>query len=70
VPLIVREIDETRADFIALATWTLSNSPNLHFSSEWLTGQIKTQAATRTFFGRLTCVNQDSCDADVEETDG
>jgi len=69
VALIVCEIDETRADFIALATWTLSNSPNLHFSSEWLTGQIKTQAATRALFRRLRALNQNSGEADVEEAD-
>ena len=65
--LIVREIDETRADFIALAAWTLSNSPDLHFSSKGLTSQITTQAATRAFFRRLTGVSQDSSEADVEE---
>ena len=67
--LIVREIDETRADFIALSARTLSNSPNLHFSRKGLTRQIKTQAATRAFFRRLPCVNQDSGQADVEEAD-
>jgi hypothetical protein len=70
VALIVREIDETRADFIALAAWTLSNSPNLHFSRKGLTRQFKTQAATRAFFPRLTGVNQDPSKADVEEADG
>ena len=67
--LIVRQIDETRADFIALAAWTLSNSPDLHFSRKGLTRQIKTQAATRAFFRRLPAVNQHSCEADVEEAD-
>jgi len=57
VPLIVREIDETRADFIALPAWTLSNSPNLDFGSKGLTRQIKTQAATRALFRRLTTLN-------------
>jgi hypothetical protein len=69
VPLIVREIDETRADFIALPAWTLSNSPNLDFGSKGLTRQIKTQAAISAFFRRLTGVNQNASEADVEEAD-
>ena len=67
--LIVRQIDETRADFIALAAWTLSNSPDLHFSRKGLTRQIKTQAAISAFFRRLTGVNQNASEADVEEAD-
>ena len=67
--LIVREIDETRADFIALAARALRNSPNFDFGSKGLTRQIKTQAATRAFFRRLPGVNEDAGQADVEKAD-
>jgi hypothetical protein len=68
VPLVVCEIHESRADFIALSARSLRNSPDFDVGGEWLTREIQTQTATRAFFGRLARLDQHTGQADVEQT--
>src|SRR5262245_53165123 len=68
VTMVVGQVQESRADFIALAARSLRDSSDFDLGREGLAAQIKTQAATSALFRRLAGKNQHAGEADIEET--
>src|SRR5678815_1970251 len=67
VALIVGQIDEAGADFIAQPAGALRNAPDFDFSGERVAFEIEAQPSARAFFRVLARLHEHAGQADVEQ---